>query len=141
MENLLSIKERILLYLDLKGIKRVSFYSKTGLSASNFKSTGLKSELGVDKLIIIMDAYPELYTHFMWVLKGQGNIEKLITENSNTKKGKPVKDFPDFSDQNILDALANIYALVSVQDKGVMLLLKQIEQIKESQSEILKNLI
>lgn len=37
MENISTIKDRILTFLESEGIKKADFYSTTGISDSNFK--------------------------------------------------------------------------------------------------------
>ncbi len=71
MDKILSpVKGRILKYLEINGIPRESFYHDTGISASNFKGPGLKSELGGDKIARILAVYPDLDSR--WLLTGEG---------------------------------------------------------------------
>ncbi len=73
MDKILSqIKIRILKYLEISGISRESFYRETGISASNFKGSGLKSELGSDKIAKILTCYPNLNSE--WLLTGRGTM-------------------------------------------------------------------
>lgn len=73
MDKILSpIKGRLLNYLETKGISRETFYRETGISASNFKGTGLRSELGGDKIAKILRLYPDLNSE--WLLTGQGGM-------------------------------------------------------------------
>lgn len=60
MDKIQTIKERIFIFLENRGIKKETFYKETGMSSSNFKGAGLKSDLGVDKLAKIVNVYPEL---------------------------------------------------------------------------------
>ncbi|MEO8255545.1 MAG: hypothetical protein ABI554_14280 [Flavobacterium sp.] len=142
-----TIKERILIFLDLKGIPRESFYHETGFSASPFKGSGLKSDLGVEKLARILSVYPELNDHLflMWLIKGEGNIEELIAasaESKNTKKGKSDKDLPGTgnSEEKILDLLASIFAKSNLYDTGLRFMQKKIRTIDEKQDKILEAL-
>ena len=56
MIKIISDKEKILQFLELKGVSKNSFYKKTGLSVG-FLDSG--KSLGVDKLRIIIDNYPD----------------------------------------------------------------------------------
>ena len=56
MTKIISDKEKITEYLDIKGISKNSFYKKTGFSVG-FLDSG--KSLGVDKLRIIIDNYPD----------------------------------------------------------------------------------
>jgi len=55
MDKNLTIKDRILYFLENQGIKKTDFYEKTDISASNFKGAGLNSELGGDKIVKNID--------------------------------------------------------------------------------------
>lgn len=66
-------KEKIMQYLDFKGVSKNKFYRKTGLSVG-FLDSG--SSLGVDKLKIIIDNYPDL--NLFYIL---GEEENMIVEN------------------------------------------------------------
>jgi len=73
-------KEKIIKYLDYKGISKNKFYLKTGLSVG-FLDSG--SSLGVDKLRIITDNYHDLNP--MWILSDKGEMI-LKSYNTSTEK-------------------------------------------------------
>ena len=85
-QNIAPIKDRILKFINLKGIKKVDFFKKTNISASLFKSDGLKSELGGDKIAIILSLYPDLNSN--WLLTGNGNM--ILTVQSDRPVDRPV---------------------------------------------------
>ena len=64
-------KEKILQYLEYKGISKNKFYVKTGLSVG-FLDKG--NSLGLDKLKIIIDNYPDL--NIDWLLHDRGEMVK-----------------------------------------------------------------
>jgi len=64
-------KEKILQYLDYKGISKNKFYITTGLS-TGFLDSG--NSLGVDKLRIIIDNYPDFNPE--WLLTNKGSMLK-----------------------------------------------------------------
>ncbi len=74
-------KEKIIKYLDNKGVSKNKFYKKTGFSVG-FLDSG--SSLGVDKLRIIIDNYPDFNPS--WLLS-RGKEEMLLSGN---KIEKPV---------------------------------------------------
>lgn len=71
------IKRRIIEYIDYKGITKESFYTESGVSASNFKGKGAISELGGDKIAKILTLYDDLDAQ--WLLIGQGEMIKQPT--------------------------------------------------------------
>lgn len=62
-------KERILQYIDAKGITQYAFSKKTGLS-NGFLKAG--SSLSVDNLLIISKVFSDL--NLEWVICGEGNM-------------------------------------------------------------------
>lgn len=73
-----NIKQRVLEYLDFKGIKRNDLFLKTGLAPSNFKGKSLESELGGDKVAKILTYYEDLNPD--WLMTGKGNMMRATRE-------------------------------------------------------------
>lgn len=74
MENISTIKDRILTFLEFEGIKKADFYSTTGISDSNFKGKNLSSQLGGDAIVKVLTSYPNLSAD--WLLTGAGSMLK-----------------------------------------------------------------
>ena len=77
MENILTIKERILSFLESQGIKKVDFFEATGIQSSNFKGKNMSSRPGGDMLVKVLTIYPQLSAE--WLLRGEGNMIKNIS--------------------------------------------------------------
>lgn len=113
-------KEKIKKYLDSKGISKNKFYNQTGLSIG-FLDSG--KSVGLDKVRIIINAYPDL--NIQWLLTGSGDMIKAKEEprkpNVNDVKGAYISnDFHLRTDRNVehqhvplydLDATAGLVAL------------------------------
>ena len=89
MDKISTIKENILYFIENQNIKKSDFYEKTDISASNFKGSGLNSEIGGSKIVKILTCYPEINPE--WLLTGQGNMLKgqitpVISEVDRTYK-------------------------------------------------------
>lgn len=82
MENISTIKDRILTYIEKRGIKKTEFYKATGLSESNFKGRNRLSQPGGDMLVKILTIYPELSAE--WLLTGEGDMIKKDIDNSTS---------------------------------------------------------
>ena len=74
MGDILTIKERILAFLDFKGIKKVDFFDATSIKDSNFKGKNLQSQIGGDMIVKILTTYPDLSAE--WLLTGRGAMIK-----------------------------------------------------------------
>jgi phage repressor protein C with HTH and peptisase S24 domain len=75
MDKIFSpIKGRVIQFIENQHIEKQEFYKKTDLAASNFKGMGAKSELGGDRIVKILAAYPEISPE--WLLQGIGNMIK-----------------------------------------------------------------
>ncbi len=88
MDKIQTIKERIFIFLENRGIKKETFYKETGMSSSNFKGAGLKSDLGVDKLAKIVNVYPELKDNenLNWLITGHGKLNLIQIRKKNSKE-------------------------------------------------------
>lgn len=80
--SLLSIKERILLFLEHENIPKIQFYKELGMSHSNFSKDVIKSSIGSDKIVRILNMHPDLSPE--WLLLGKGDM-LLSTKNIETK--------------------------------------------------------
>lgn len=65
MDKTLTIKERIMAFLDRSNIKKIDFYSTTGIEASNFKGKNKTSQPGSDMLVKILTLYPQLSAEWL----------------------------------------------------------------------------
>ncbi|MZP67206.1 MAG: peptidase S24 [Bacteroidales bacterium] len=92
MDKNLTIKDRILYFLENQGIKKTDFYEKTDISASNFKGAGLNSELGGDKIVKILTVYSLLSPE--WLLTGEGQMLKPAASPSGME-GDGIPLIPD----------------------------------------------
>ncbi len=85
MDKIFSpIKHRVILYLDNQGIKKSIFFKKTGISPSNFKGSGAKSELGGDKIVKIITVFEDINPE--WLLTGKGEILRPDTSSTLFQK-------------------------------------------------------
>ena len=78
----LTIKERILLYLDDNNIQKSLFFKELGIAHSNFTGQGLKSSLSSDKVVKILSMFPNVSLE--WLMLGEGEMNKP-SKNIETK--------------------------------------------------------
>ena len=87
MDKILApIKSRLEFFLENQKVPKKTFFSKSGISASNFKGEGRKSELGGDKIAKILTSYPVLNPD--WLLTGKGDMLRSETSETPTKNYK-----------------------------------------------------
>lgn len=111
-------KDKIRQFLDYKGISKNKFYTQTGLSVG-FLDSG--KSLGVDKMRIIINTYPEL--NMDWLVMGRGPMIKeeqdIQTSSLTIAERFPLRTDRDVDIQSIplyeMDATAG---LVSLFDTG-----------------------
>lgn len=72
MENLTEIKSRLIQFAKAKGFTREEFYKKIGIDGANFRGKNASSELGSDKIVSILQVFPELNSD--WLLLGKGEM-------------------------------------------------------------------
>lgn len=72
------------MFIDSQSIKKEAFYKKIELSASNFKGSGAKSEIGGEKIVKIITEYPNVNPE--WLLTGKGEMLKTPARGITTRK-------------------------------------------------------
>lgn len=121
MENILTIKERILSFLESQGIKKVDFFEATGIQSSNFKGKNMSSQPGGDMIVRVLTIYPNLSAE--WLLRGEGDMLK-----SSVTKDKPKIIKTDTKKDNDLSS--------SILDKFLTTIQNQAEEIGELKARI-----
>lgn len=83
----MTVKERILQFLDEREISKSLFFNKVGISPSNFKGVGKKSSIGSDLVVKILTEYPELSPE--WLMLGEG---EMLRDPSKQAANDPKKE-------------------------------------------------
>lgn len=126
MIKIMTDKEKILHYLEYKGISKNKFYQKTGLSVG-FLDSG--SSLGVDKLKLIIDNYHDL--NLEWFFDDNSPMLHQDTDDSIRKyKGIPlipVEAMAGYAngDVQVMEyELEDFYNIPDFENKGVKFLIR-----------------
>lgn len=117
----MTIKERILSFLESQGIKKVDFFEATGIQSSNFKGKNMSSQPGGDMIVRVLTIYPNLSAE--WLLRGEGDMLK-----SSVTKDKPKIIKTDTKEDNDLSS--------SILDKFLTTIQNQAEEIGELKARI-----
>ena len=86
----MTVKYKILSFLEKTGTPKEDFYKKIGVAPSNFKGVGLNSGLGGDKIVKILTLYPELSAD--WLLRDEGEMLRNETNKENGQKNAEKDD-------------------------------------------------
>lgn len=97
MANILTLKERILAFLEKTGIRKVDFFESTGIQSSNFKGANIKSAPGGDMLVKILTKYPSLSAE--WLMRGEGEMLRNCANSDTTQEEQQNKTTPSDQDQ------------------------------------------
>lgn len=137
MDFILTVKERILQFLDEKEISKTLFFNKVGISPSNFKGAGKKSSIGSDLVVKILTEYPELSPE--WLMLGEGEMlrapskqaandpKKEIIPSHTPQEGIPLIPIEAWAgalsgeDYSIMESECERYIVPSFQDADFLI--------------------
>ncbi len=133
MAIILTIKERILTFLDAKGVKKVDFFEESGIQSSNFKGKNKYSQPGGDMLVKILTLYPDLSAE--WLMRGEGSMFRDNTSIDNVTAYEKTSEKPDViiddsSDSPIVDKFLTI---IREQSEEIGRLKARITQLESQQ--------
>ncbi len=128
LDKIMTIKEKILAFLDAEGIKRIDFFDSVGIVPSNFKGTAKQSELGGDKIAKILSLYPRLSAE--WLMRGSGSmiIEGILSPNDEVKIS--TRRTGDGQDNNPL-LIDKLMTLIAERDATIRSQAESIGRLKE----------
>lgn len=112
MKKITTIKERLLFFIDYKGISVREFCRIILYSYTNFAPKKIEGGLGSDILANIVTNYPEI--NIYWLLLGTGEMINTVIYPNNTQDSnvveEPQSDFINYKDK-YYDVLEHCYEL------------------------------
>ena len=87
MDNISTIKDRLILFIESMGISKQLFFNEMGIAQSNFRGSNMKSSIGSDKVVKILTAYPSLSPE--WLMLGEG---EMLRDPSKQAANDPKKE-------------------------------------------------
>lgn len=124
----MTIKEKILTFLDVEGIKRADFFEAVGIVPSNFKGAAKHSELGGNKIAKILSLYPRLSAE--WLMRDKG--EMIIEESSeNEASDKILTKEAEQPPQALIPFIDRLMGLISEKDLTTRSQAEEIGRLKE----------
>lgn len=121
----MTIKEKILSYLESTGKVKTEFYKAIGASPSNFKGAGKNSALSSDKISEILILYPDLSPD--WLLTGIG---EMLRDSNST--GSPVPTTATIPvEDKLLTMLKDCQTTIRLQAEEIGRLRERIKQLEQ----------
>lgn len=96
MDKKTTIKERVLSYLEMEGIKKADFFRDSDIQSSNFKGKNLQSQIGGDMIVKILTRYRNLSPS--WLILGEGEMiisPKEIQFDTHKAVNSEIEDIHD----------------------------------------------
>lgn len=81
-----AVKNRLLQFAKNQNLMLMDFYEKISIAQSNFSGKGADSALSTDKIIHILNVYPELSADWLLLEKGE-MLRKNNTKSINIASG------------------------------------------------------
>ena len=138
------IKERIIQFIDLKGVKKEHFYNKIGMTSANFRGKAKETPINSTAIENILSEFPDL--NLDWLITGKGEMTKMSTQivkNEGTTNNQNNINAP--IEGNITISQNEMYNIIEIQRELNNIIKTSQEQLSESQKqvsdliEILKN--
>lgn len=138
------IKERIIQFIDLKGVKKEHFYNKIGMTSANFRGKAKETPINSTAIENILSEFPDL--NLDWLITGKGEMTKMSTQivkNEGTTNNQNNINAP--VEGNITISQNEMYNIIEIQRELNNIIKTSQEQLSESQKqvsdliEILKN--
>lgn len=122
--------DRILQFIDYKGISKLSFYKEVGLSNGFLDKN---KSIGSENLVKILNSYPEIEP--LWLLLGEGEMLKKSVTISNSNVNSNTNSIIG---NNITGNTGNV--TISISNEDVSRIIEQhkelTERLKTSQEQI-----
>ena len=138
------IKERIIQFIDLKGVTKEHFYNKIGMTSANFRGKAKETPINSTAIENILSEFPDL--NLDWLITGKGEMTKMptqIVKNEGTTNNQNNINAP--IEGNITISQNEMYNIIEIQRELNYIIKTSQEQLSESQKqvsdliEILKN--
>lgn len=110
----MTTKEKIIQYLETKGVSKRDFYKKTGLS-NGFLDSG--KHIGSDNLRVIVDNYPDL------------NLEWLVMD-----KGEMIKNTTSLKENLENEMISTLKELLKSKNEQIDMLKEKIQTLQNEKS-------
>lgn len=131
------IKERILQFIEYKGVTKERFYEKIGMTSANFRGKAKETPINSTAIENILSEYPDL--NLEWLITGKGQMVKGNIQNIHIEgKNKHLNNINGSS--NITISQNDISEIINLQKEMNSIIKTTQNQLSESQKQV-NNLI
>lgn len=127
----MTIKEKILTFLDKMGVKKADFFESLGIAPSNFKGAAKQTELGGDKIVRILTECPNLSAEWLMRDKGPMILNPTSDENENPRKNVIQEELSTPTLDRLLDKIDQRETEIGNLREEIGMLKARIKQLEE----------
>ena len=127
----MTIKEKILTFLDSRGVRKAEFFESIGVAPSNFKGAAKQTELGGDKIDSILTAFPDLSAE--WLLRDEGPMLRTMKEQSQVPSSQDTTSATE-SPAEISPLIDKFITTIQTQSEEIGRLKARIEELEMEES-------
>ncbi|MDA3852838.1 MAG: S24 family peptidase [Bacteroidales bacterium] len=109
MDEITTIKQRILQIAEFKGVAKTKFLESNGLTYGNFKGKSLKTDISAKGIVDISANHPDI--NLQWLLTGNGEMliedsKHIFSEDKKlSREGVPYWDLPVSAGKSVVDVI------------------------------------
>ena len=127
----MTIKEKILTFLDSRGVRKAEFFESIGVAPSNFKGAAKQTELGGGKIVRILIAFPDLSAE--WLLRDEGPMLRTMKEQSQVPSSQDTTSATE-SPAEISPLIDKFITTIQTQSEEIGRLKARIEELEMEES-------
>lgn len=127
------IKERILQFIELKGVTKERFYENIGMTSANFRGKAKETPINSTAIENILSEFPDL--NLEWLITGKGEMTKSNTQNVRIEgQNQHLNNINGSS--NITISQNDISGIIEIQRELSSIIKTTQNQLTESQKQI-----
>jgi len=111
----MTVKDKILAFLEEKGVKKSDFFDTFGLAPSNFRGQSKQTGLSSDTIVKILTEYQDLSAE--WLLRGEGDMIRGVHEQEPLIDTSTLNNPPTFLIDKIAEQAEEIGRLKAQIDE------------------------
>ena len=119
------IKERMIEFIDSKGIVKERFYEMIGMTSANFRGPARNSPINSNAIKKMLEKFPDL--NLYWLITGEGQMINTSSYNTTTTITDDGSDNSSYSNNKNSGNYTNNYYACSSENDSKLLSVKDYE--------------